>query len=116
MRGLKTPASLRIEFFLSLLRVVLEDGEMEAAGVSESQALVNANGGVVVGKGVQDGSLAALSDFVGDSGDENVGVAVAAGVGMGANGANLDVLRKMKPPAMATRRPAWKMPKNAPSS
>src|SRR6266567_1016635 len=69
---------------------------MEAATASEAQALIDANGGVVVGKGVQDRRLATLADFVDCGGDENARIAAAARVGMRADGADLDVLRKVE--------------------
>ena len=73
------------------LFVVLEHGEVEAASAGEAETLVDANGGVIVSEGVQDGGLASVADFVGRGGDKKAGIASAACVGMRADGAHLDV-------------------------
>src|ERR1700751_3173068 len=70
--------------------LVLEHGEMEVAALDEPESLVDANRGIVVGEYVKEGSSTLIENVFHHGGHKCTGIAAAASIGMGADGADFD--------------------------
>ena len=75
--------------------LVLQDGEVKIAAKDESEVAIDTDSGVIVGKAVQAGGFFAGKDIFDDPGHQQASQSPAARVGMGADGADFNVLGQM---------------------